>query len=1321
MAEVVGTAYVRIRAITAQLRKDIEDAVNKGARDADVDGAAETIGRRFSRKVTENIGDDISESIGNALVRVDADRAGALVASNYVVAFHRRAQIDLGTSAAVLGDVFSNRLQNTIAGALGRGDFLDFDFDLDSLELTPSQMLGTGGGGERTWARAARELGEGFAGDFIETTSREVRALMPGSFGGAMEGIADDEGTSWGRRFANRASAAIRTGFNKSGPPLDRFLRRWGEKHGNAYGGGFRGSIVRYLVALAPALVAPLAGIIQLITQYVITLIGQIGFLVTAAVGAGTVMGAAFGAAALAIIPLLAAFTAQTPELDKLKKSAKDLADVWEAMAVQVQRRLFPALEETFDLIENDLRPALVGFGAGIGDASADLVRMANGVIRNQAAAGRLNRIWVFSVDIFREFGTAAVAVFDGLITLFDAALPLASRFADSVTRLAFRWNEFITRTADSGELGAQLQLWYDRAVLVWHILGDIAHAIWNIFTIGAEVTTPFFDRFAEWAQQWRDFTESTAGRNRIKEVFEEAAATAHEFNALVSDIFSALFESATDGDGSLVSVLRSMREDWLPAIDDFLTRIAEQTGPELARLFISVGEVMQSLADSGALSVTATIISGIATALSTLISIPGVGQFVGILLGIAGAFRILSFLRIPEILLGISRGWQLIAGAFGGPVAAGIIGSLAALGFWIQWVRDRWGDLTSFIPLFVGPLGIAGFIIGAVSENFQRLQDILGTVVDFISDVAGVVGGALSDAFGWLLDNVLRPVGDFLSGAFTAAWEAVTGAVSDAVDFITSTGSSMFDGIAGAVDFIWNDVLVPFGNFLSAVFPTLWDAAGSAISWFSDNILTPLGDAVDWLWNEILVPFGDWLGTVMAPVWDAVVDVWQQNILPILRDIGDMFQWFMDEIGQPVIDWIRETFGPVWEEVVGFLQTVVDFVRDHFTPTWATISAIFGPLVGIIVGFLIPAFQQLWDFLAPFREWLANNFADFWNDLVLIWNERLWPAIQLIAFAIQDLWQTYLVPFWNWLMGIFAPVWHFLVAIWSGIVQPALRIIGAVITWLWNTIMVPVWNWIQSNAIPILTFLATAFTGTLGGAIRIVGGIISLVWNTMFRPFLAFLQGAFTLGIRIVQGAWNAFTGAVRGVIGAAQSLWNGVLRPFLSWLQGAGSAAIRAAKSAWDALTGAIRGIIGVARSAWDWVQRLIDAIGNIPSLPDLGGGGVLGSIVSPLGSLFGANGGIFDRATPMIIGEAGREVLLPLTRPQRARELAAASGAYDVLLGGGSSHSISFSDGAIVLQFNGAQPTTSEARRIGQSVGDGIADVLARRRITSGARSA
>jgi hypothetical protein len=66
---------------------------------------------------------------------------------------------------------------------------------------------------------------------------------------------------------------------------------------------------------------------------------------------------------------------------------------------------------------------------------------------------------------------------------------------------------------------------------------------------------------------------------------------------------------------------------------------------------------------------------------------------------------------------------------------------------------------------------------------------------------------------------------------------------------------------------------------------------------------------------------------------------------------------------------------------------------------------------------------------------------------------------------------------------------------------------------------------------------------------------------------------------------------------------------------------------------------------------------------------GGLVKGPYSKPLAL---ALGGVFDSATPAIIGEAGREVVIPLSRPNRALQLARESGLIDVLAAGARAQS-------------------------------------------------
>lgn len=72
---------------------------------------------------------------------------------------------------------------------------------------------------------------------------------------------------------------------------------------------------------------------------------------------------------------------------------------------------------------------------------------------------------------------------------------------------------------------------------------------------------------------------------------------------------------------------------------------------------------------------------------------------------------------------------------------------------------------------------------------------------------------------------------------------------------------------------------------------------------------------------------------------------------------------------------------------------------------------------------------------------------------------------------------------------------------------------------------------------------------------------------------------------------------------------------------------------------------------KTLWDKID-LSELLGI--SLPSLSGGGFLSSASNWLSSILKADGIVADKPTPSIIGEAGKEILLPLTRPDRMREL-------------------------------------------------------------------
>lgn len=158
---------------------------------------------------------------------------------------------------------------------------------------------------------------------------------------------------------------------------------------------------------------------------------------------------------------------------------------------------------------------------------------------------------------------------------------------------------------------------------------------------------------------------------------------------------------------------------------------------------------------------------------------------------------------------------------------------------------------------------------------------------------------------------------------------------------------------------------------------------------------------------------------------------------------------------------------------------------------------------------------------------------------------------------------------------------------------------------------------------------LVSAVTGALGSmkdtAARLIGDVVSAIGSLPSK--LGDLAGAmFNAGKRMIGGLFDGLKAIGGGAADIAKSIANGVIN-FIN--------------SAIDSLNDFLE---------FDFKIKGVGFHVDPPDLPHI--------------PTF-AKGGIFDQATAGIFGEAGREVLVPLTDPARAEQLARESGLLDLLI--------------------------------------------------------
>ncbi|MFC8332718.1 phage tail tape measure protein [Streptomyces olivaceus] len=170
---------------------------------------------------------------------------------------------------------------------------------------------------------------------------------------------------------------------------------------------------------------------------------------------------------------------------------------------------------------------------------------------------------------------------------------------------------------------------------------------------------------------------------------------------------------------------------------------------------------------------------------------------------------------------------------------------------------------------------------------------------------------------------------------------------------------------------------------------------------------------------------------------------------------------------------------------------------------------------------------------------------------------------------------------------------------------------------------------------------LVKALPGRAGNALTSLGSRLLAALNSAFV----------SAGVRIAKWVSDAVN-LVKALPGRAGN----ALSSLGSQIGGAISRAAGTAKRAAQNL------ISGLANAFRDLPSRIAGAIGNV-------GSQIMSKIKSGLPSavrdvLPFADGGIVDHPVVGLVGEAGPEVIIPLTRPQRAQELAAKSGLLEIL---------------------------------------------------------
>ena len=624
------------------------------------------------------------------------------------------------------------------------------------------------------------------------------------------------------------------------------------------------------------------------------------------------------------------------------------------------------------------------------------------------------------------------------------------------------------------------------------------------------------------------------------------------------------------------------------------------------------------------------------------------------------------------------------------------------------------------------------------ISSMLQSLLDIVAPIFETIESVVDKFGDGLSsvydehvapaidsiaNAFNGLIDIIQilwegswKPFAEFLSNTFGISIETVAdllgGIILEALKLLADTIKLVADGFTAFSDWCKEnkEIISTIANVIGTL-ATVWQGI-KFLSWaeqagglagafellsgkvsFIVSGIKNLGLALKALTFDKLVSFGETIYLNASYAKDFVV-----NSGKLIVELGKTAL----ELGKSALAWgvhaaqmglaaaaeiAQSVAAGVAAAATWALNGAIAVLTSPITLVIAAIAALIA--IGVllyqnwdtVVEFAKTAWQGLCDFISGICQAIGEFFSGLWTKLQEIFEpigqwfsekfQQAWDAIVNIFSGIGEWFSGVFQGAWDSIVNIFTPIGSWFGQRWADVTS-ALANIGAWFTDMFQKAWTGLtnifsklgswfgerWNDVTNALANVSAWFGNMFTSAYNAvknAFSSIGGFFSGVWSTVQSIFV-------NAGQKVGSAVGGAFRSAVNGVLGTIENVVNGFI--------------------------GMINGVIGM--------------INKIPGV-SLGG---IGYVSLPRL----ARGGIVDSPTVAMIGEAGKEVVMPLENTGFLQTMGrVVGGAVVNALGGGLPQSGGFSgSGDIVIMIGGhefgrvaIQEINREQERAGQTL--------------------
>lgn len=569
---------------------------------------------------------------------------------------------------------------------------------------------------------------------------------------------------------------------------------------------------------------------------------------------------------------------------------------------------------------------------------------------------------------------------------------------------------------------------------------------------------------------------------------------------------------------------------------------------------------------------------------------------------------------------------------------------------------------MIAFTPIYEAILPAINALMSALSIATQY-------IASFISAIFGKTFEQSKQATQGLIDakNAMGVYGDSAKAAGEAAKDALGLASFDEINSLNSQSASNAGGGGGGSSSIPQLVTPSLDtSSVDSAMKKLVDNIKAYINTFNfqplinsfnklkksiEPIVNNLGKVIKWFLVEILDPLAHWTISDLLPAFINLIAGALDFLNPILEVFMSLGSWLWDSFLQPIASWTGGIIVSVLNGLADMLSNIGTWISEH------------KPLIEDLI-LVIGSFAVAWG--------LVTGAMNLWNIAVGIWN-----SIGAIATAVTT----------GFGAAMAAVNWPLLIVVAA---IGAVIAIGVLLYKHWDVVKakaIEVWNGIKETI--------NKFCDNVKESIEQFKTKVLIAWDNIknkFNEFKNWLGSVFATDWTQKFGAFgeilNGFFRNVQNIFNSVKQIFSGVIDFIAGVFTGNWS---RAWQGVVNVFKGIVSGLASIIKSPLNAVISLINsAISglnrisvDIPSWVPGFGGKTFGLSIPKIPYL--AKGGIIDSPTLAMVGEAGKEAVVPLENNKGGlRELASLLLAE---MNPKNSNNDNFGDGDLILQIDGS----------------------------------